>query len=74
MLLIRRKKFALLFFCDVSKTFDREWHEGLLFKLKSIGFSGDILEWFSSSLNNRRQRVCFNGISSSWMHINAGVS
>ncbi|MEW8546207.1 MAG: reverse transcriptase family protein, partial [Candidatus Thiodiazotropha sp.] len=60
-------------FCDVSKAFDRVWHQGLLFKLKSVGFSGDILEWFSSYLSNRRQRVCFKGTSSSWMHINAGV-
>ncbi|MCG7868088.1 MAG: reverse transcriptase family protein [Candidatus Thiodiazotropha taylori] len=60
-------------FCDVSKAFDRVWHKGLLFKLKSVGFSGDILEWFSSYLSNRRQRVCFKGTSSSWVHINAGV-
>ena len=60
-------------FCDVSKAFDRVWHKGLLFKLKSIGLSGDILEWFSSYLNTRRQRVCYKGTSSSWMHINAGV-
>ena len=42
-------------FCDVSKAFDRVWHKGLLFKLKSVGFSNQLLEWFSSYLRNRRQ-------------------
>ena len=57
----------------MSKEFDRVWHKGLLFKFKSVGFSGSVLEWFSSYLSNRKQRVCFKGTSSSWMHINAGV-
>lgn len=57
----------------MSKAFDRVWHKGLLFKLKSAGFLVDILEWFSSYISNRRQRVCFKGTSSSWLHINAGV-
>ena len=33
-------------FCDVSKAFDRVWHKGLLFKLKSVGISGSLLNWF----------------------------
>ena len=60
-------------FCDVSKAFDRVWHKGLLFKLKSAGCSSQLLEWFSSYLSNRRQRVCFKGCNSSWLNINAGV-
>ncbi|MES9994356.1 MAG: reverse transcriptase family protein, partial [Candidatus Thiodiazotropha sp.] len=60
-------------FCDVSKAFDKVWHKGLLFKLKSIGFSNQLLEWFSSYLSNRRQRVCYKGCTSSWENISAGV-
>ena len=31
-------------FCDVSKAFDRVWHKGLLFKLKSVGINGTLLQ------------------------------
>ena len=30
-------KEVLAIFCDTSKAFDRVWHKGLLFKLKSAG-------------------------------------
>ena len=53
-------------FCDFSKAFDRVWHKGLLFKLKSIGTSNEMLQWLSDYLSNRRQRVCLKGQFSSW--------
>lgn len=60
-------------FLDISKAFDRVWHEGLLFKLKSFGIEGRLLQWFKSYLQNRRQRVVIKGITSSWYTVNAGV-
>ena len=39
---------------DVSKAFDRVWHNGLLYKLKSYGISGQIFGLISSFLSNRR--------------------
>ena len=60
-------------FCDVNKAFDIVWHKSLLFKQNSVAFSTQLLESFSSYLSNRRQRVCFQGFNSSWLHINAGV-
>ena len=60
-------------FCDISKAFDRVWHKGLLFKLKSIGISNELLKWFSDYLSNRRQRVCLKGQFSSWRQDTAGV-
>ena len=63
-------------FCDISKAFDRVWHEGLLFKLKSIGISDSLLLWFRDYLAGRKQRVVLPGAASSWKlmkHIKAGV-
>lgn len=44
-------------YCNLSKAFDRVWHKGLNFKLKSDGNSGNLLKWFESFLNGRNQRV-----------------
>ena len=38
-------------FCDISKAFDREWHEGLLYKLEAIGITGSLLLWFERYLS-----------------------
>ena len=60
-------------FCDISKAFDRVWHEGLLFKLRRMGITGSLLEWFSSYLDQRHQRVVLEGSFSDFKQINAGV-
>lgn len=60
-------------FCDVSKAFDRVWHEGLICKLKAAGISGSLLSWLSNYLSNRRQRVILPGAQSNWNYIHAGV-
>ena len=39
-------KEVCIVFCDISKAFDRVWHDGLLFELKSIGISGKLLFGF----------------------------
>ena len=58
---------------DVSKTFDRVWHAGLLHKLKSYGISGQIFGLISSFFSNRRLRVVLDGKSSQEYPVNAGV-
>lgn len=60
-------------FCDVSKAFDRVWHQGLIKKLSSAGISGSLLEWFQSYLKDRQQRVLLPGALSEWGSIKAGV-
>ena len=60
-------------FCDISKAFDRVWHNGLIHKLKNIGIQGDVLLWFKSYLQNRQQRVVINNLQSEWANIKAGV-
>jgi hypothetical protein len=54
-----------LTFCDVSKTFDRVWIRGLIYKLEKYGVSGDILEWWLKSyISDRKQKVVLNNIES----------
>ena len=58
---------------DISKAFDRIWHAGLLYKLKSYGISGQIFGPISSFLSNRQLRVVLDGKSSQEYPVNAGV-
>ena len=60
-------------FLDMSKAFDKVWHEGLVFKLRRNGMDGNILGVLKSFLSNRKQRVVLNGIQSSWQDIHSGV-
>ena len=39
-------------FFDISKTFDKVWHDGLLFKLQSYGVEGELMPLLESYLNN----------------------
>ena len=60
-------------FLDISKAFDRVWHEGLIFKLKSYGVSGTLLLLIQNFLFGRSQRVVLDGQASEWTEISAGV-
>ena len=60
-------------YLDMSKAFDKVWHEGLLFKLKQNGIEGNLLNLFQNYLTNRKQRVVLNGMESNWGDIRAGV-
>ena len=70
---LNQKKDVRIVFCDISKAFDRVWHEGLLYKLKRIGIRGTLLNWFRDYLNNRLQKVIIRGQNSKWGEIKAGV-
>ena len=60
-------------FLDISKAFDKVWHEGLIFKLKQNGISGNLLNLLCDFLRNRKQRVLLNGQVSDWSDVRAGV-
>ena len=60
-------------FLDMSKVFDRVWLEGLMYKLKTIGVSNNLLTLFQSFLDNRYQRALLNGQNSHWELIKAGA-
>ena len=60
-------------FLDISKAFDKVWHDGLIFKLKSYGVEGELLLLLKAYLRNREQRVVLNGQTSEWKRIYSGV-
>ena len=70
---IDMQKMVRVVFCDISKAFDRVWHNGLIAKLAKIGITGNLLKWFENYLSNRQQRVVINGQESEWGQIKAGV-
>ena len=61
-------------FLDISKAFDKVWHEGLLYKIKSMYISGELYNLLESFLLGRLQMVVLNGQTSSWKPLLAGVS
>ena len=60
-------------FLDLSKAFDKVWHDGLLYKLRRMGIRGKYFELIDSFLSDRFQRVLLNGQTSKWLQIKAGV-
>ena len=60
-------------FLDISKAFDKVWHDGLLYKLKTYGIDGQLLSLLENYLENREQRVVLNGQTSEWRKIRSGV-
>ena len=51
-------------FLYISKAFDKVWHEGVLFKLKTYGVHGEVLTLLTNYLHERYQRVLLNGQTS----------
>ena len=60
-------------FLDISKAFDKVWHEGLLFKLKQNSISGKLLNVITDFLYQRKQRAVLSGQHLSWTNVQAGV-
>ena len=60
-------------FLDISKAFDKVWHDGLILKLEQNGISGSLLKLFRNYLHNRKQRVVLNGFYSDYSLMESGV-
>ena len=60
-------------FLDISKAFDKVWHEVLSLKLNQNGIFGNLLKLLRDFLSYRKQRVVLNGQHSSWDNVIAGV-
>ena len=60
-------------FLDISKGFDKVWHEGLILKLSHNGISGNLLYLLKDFLKYRKQMVVLNGQNFSRKGITSGV-
>ena len=60
-------------FLDISKAFDKVWHNGFIFKLMQNGVSGSLLMFFQNYLNNRKQHMVLNGSYSNYSIVESGV-
>ena len=60
-------------YLDISKYFNKIWHKGLLFKCKhEFGISVQLLDWLTSYLKDRKQRVKIGDKLSTTQIINSG--
>ena len=60
-------------YLDVTKYFDKIWHQGLLFKCENdFSISGSLLGWLKSYLTDRRHKVRIGNTYSTTLTINAG--
>ena len=62
-----------MIYMDMSKAFDKVNHGCLLQKLNEFGFGGSVLQWFSSYLMGRYQRVAVLGETSDPLLVSSGV-
>ena len=60
-------------FLDFTKAFDSVSHVRLIHKLGTFGIRGPLLQWFTSYLDGRIQRVVLDGEASKWMKVTSGV-
>ena len=70
---VEEKKFTGVCFLDLSAAFDMVNHSLLLQKLSLYGFDKNSLQWMTSYLENRKQRVCIDGKLSNVLNLTTGV-
>ena len=58
---------------DFSAAFDRVNHQGILFKLCSVGVGGSVLYVLTQFLSNRSQNVVVDGCRSKLVNVVSGV-
>ena len=66
-------KFIMPVYLDFSKAFDTVNHRILLSKIEHYGIRGIMGSWFKSYLQNRKQYVSVNGVTSAVSTMNMGV-
>ena len=61
---INYEKDTCMVFLDISKAFDKVWHEGLIFKIQKMDIVGCVLDWLKDYISERYQSVVLNGVES----------
>ena len=61
-------------FVDISKAFEKVWHQGLHYKLRQNGISGELLNILTDFIDNRTGRVILNDQYSLRAKVEARVS
>ena len=70
---IENKEVTILVLLDLSSAFDTVDHTILLDRLKNIGITGLVHEWFKSYLTGRTQAVFLDNVSSDSVNLTCGV-
>jgi hypothetical protein len=60
-------------YMDFAKAFDTVPHLRLRDKIEAYGIGGKISRWIAKFLNDRKQAVMVNGVSSDWTEVLSGV-
>ena len=60
-------------FLDISKAFDKVWHDQLAFKLKTYSITGSLLALPENYPSSCQQCIILNGKSSDWSFRITGV-
>ena len=63
-----------LYAMDFSKAFDSVKHDLLSVKLKQLGLSPYITNWYLSFLEGRMQRLLYDGFVGQWKDVNKGTT
>ena len=68
-----RRQNILATFFDVKKAYDQVWHSRLLYKLKSIGISGNLYSYIKSFLCERKIQTRIGSTYSSEKNLEMGI-
>ena len=60
-------------YMDFRAAFDTVPHKRLISKLQAYGLSTQIIQWITSFLDSRVQRVDINGQTSDWKNVTSGI-
>ncbi|GFS13013.1 RNA-directed DNA polymerase from [Elysia marginata] len=69
----QEKRHTVVVWIDMAKAFDCVWRDGLLFKLKDNGISGNMFKWTEQYLQNRKARVRTQHFKSRTQNMKHGV-